>query len=77
MSTSSSTVIRDTMTSIVYDKEPGNVRRTTRPTPQLSSSSSSLRPPTNTNHVLVKVHAAGLNPVDAKDVMADKLPWAR
>ncbi|CAB9527723.1 furan-3-one reductase [Seminavis robusta] len=31
--------------------------------------------------VLVKVHAVGLNPVDAKDVMGDKLPhswtWAR
>jgi NADPH:quinone reductase-like Zn-dependent oxidoreductase len=33
------------------------------------------------NTVLVKVHCAGLNPVDAKDVMGDKLPaswtWTR
>ena len=26
------------------------------------------------NHVLVQVHAAHLNPVDAKDVLGDKLP---
>jgi NADPH:quinone reductase-like Zn-dependent oxidoreductase len=26
------------------------------------------------NHVLIKVHAAGLNPVDAKQVIGDKLP---
>jgi len=26
------------------------------------------------NHVLVQVHAVGLNPVDAKDVLGDKLP---
>jgi alcohol dehydrogenase len=31
------------------------------------------------NHVLVKVHAVGLNPVDAKDVLGDKLPhsWSK
>jgi NADPH:quinone reductase-like Zn-dependent oxidoreductase len=33
----------------------------------------------NCNTVLVKVHCAGLNPVDAKDVVGDKLPhsWTR
>ena len=38
-----------------------------------------IKPPSDTkvkrDHVLVRVHAAGLNPVDAKYVIGDKLPF--
>jgi reticulon-4-interacting protein 1, mitochondrial len=38
----------------------------------------SLSPRIPKNHVLVKVFAAGLNPVDAKEVIGDKLPtWLK
>jgi NADPH:quinone reductase-like Zn-dependent oxidoreductase len=57
------------MRCIVYGKQQG-LQILTRPMPALSH-----------NTVLVKVHCSGLNPVDAKDVIGDKLPhswtWAR
>lgn len=46
-----------------------NVKLTTRPKPKGG----------RRNHILVRVHAVGLNPVDAKNVLGDKFPhsWSR
>jgi reticulon-4-interacting protein 1, mitochondrial len=57
-----------TMKCIVYGRDKPLVQTVPTPSPRK-------------NHVIVRVEAAGLNPVDAKDVMGDKLPqkwtWAR
>jgi NADPH:quinone reductase-like Zn-dependent oxidoreductase len=54
---------------MIYGRE--RVEETTLPTPTLNQKKK--------NHVLVKVMFAGINPVDAKDVLGDKLPhsWQR
>lgn len=52
------------MRCIVYGSEQSLMRSKIIPTPQ----------PKRSGHVLVRVHAASLNPVDAKDVLGDKLP---
>lgn len=49
------------MKCIVYGREKPLVQTVPTPKPKRG-------------HVLVRVEAAGLNPVDAKDIMADKLP---
>jgi NADPH:quinone reductase-like Zn-dependent oxidoreductase len=58
------------MRCIIYGGSKRGLQIVTRPTPVVSRTG---------NTVLVKVHCAGLNPVDAKDVMGDKLPhsWTR
>jgi NADPH:quinone reductase-like Zn-dependent oxidoreductase len=48
---------------MVYGRREYGVEETMKPTP-------SLKP----NHVVIQVMCAGLNPVDAKDVLGDKLP---
>lgn len=50
------------MNAIIYDLE--NPKMVRKPKPILQGSS----------HILVKIHAAGVNPVDAKKVFGDKLP---
>lgn len=50
------------MNAIIYDLE--NPKMVRKPKPILKGSS----------HILVKIHAAGVNPVDAKKVFGDKLP---
>lgn len=63
--TDSAIVIPRTMKCIVYGDQPGIVDEAIRPTPKMG---------TGGDQVVVQVHAVGLNPVDAKDVMGDKLP---
>jgi NADPH:quinone reductase-like Zn-dependent oxidoreductase len=57
------------MKCIVYGTKESRLQKKTMQTPATNKK----------GHVLVRVHAAGLNPVDAKDVMGDKLPhtWKR
>lgn len=62
----------DSMKTIVYAGDDSShkraqLREQTRPVPSCPKA-------TGQPHVLIRVHAAGLNPVDAKDVIGDKLP---
>lgn len=59
------------MKCIVYGKDSRPVSKTV-PVPDVVGSNKNNN--YRAGHVLVQVHAAGLNPVDAKDVMGDKLP---
>jgi len=56
--------VPDTMQCILYGGRGGGCKKTTRPVPS-----------PRRGHVRVRVAATGLNPVDAKFVVGDKLPY--